>query len=65
MGRDKAEEEWGADWGEGKAGGEPAAEAARWRPDRSETASVPSADEKNPIGAVCLASSASARIAGL
>ena len=59
------DKEWEADKDEVRAAGEPAAEAARWRPDRSETASVPSADEKNPIGAVCLASSASARIAGL
>jgi hypothetical protein len=59
------DEEWEADKDEVRAAGGPAAEAARWRPDRSEIASVPSADEKNPINAVCPASSASARTAGL
>mgnify|MGYP000922550323 CR=1 FL=1 len=65
MGRDKAEEEWGADWGEGKAGGEPAAEAARLRPVRTDTASVRSAVTRNRINEACPVSSAHARNAGL
>ena len=65
MGRDKAEEEWGADWGEGKAGGEPAAEAARLRPVRTDTSSVHSAVTRNRINEACPVSSAHARNAGL
>lgn len=65
MGWDKAEEERGADWGEAKAGEEPAAEAARLRPVRTDTASVRSAVTRNRINEACPVSSAHARNAGL
>lgn len=48
----------------GQGAREPAAEAARWLPDRTEIASVPSAVRRCRINAVCPTSSANARNAG-
>lgn len=58
------EEKWEADRDAVRVAGEPAAEAVRLRPDRTEAVSVPSADVRNHINAVCPASSESARTAG-